>query len=54
MVRSPADTLPDQATGALLGANPFLGVSPSQLGAATVRFALHAARHAPSLATAGA
>jgi len=54
MVRSPADTLPDQATGALLGANPFLGVSPSQLGAATVRFALHAARHAPAVANDGA
>jgi polyhydroxyalkanoate synthase subunit PhaC len=42
-----------QATDAVLGANPFIGLSPGQVGAAASRFFGHAARRAPAMAVEG-
>jgi polyhydroxyalkanoate synthase subunit PhaC len=50
---SSTDQVAAQAADAVLGANPFIGLSPVQLTAATARFAGHALRHAPAVAAEG-
>ena len=53
MATGTGTTVSTQATEAMLGANPFIGLSRAQLAAATGRFLGHAARHAPVVAGEG-
>ena len=53
MATGTATTVSTQATEAMLGANPFIGLTRAQLAAATGRFLGHAARHAPVVAGEG-